>query len=88
MVFESVLNLIKSFFERNVMHFTFNYYIKLRYFINNVMYGYNLFLVLLTNDSSSIYLKWSKNEANIIKYRHLYYQTKKKLQDSNNIQKM
>ena len=42
------------------------------------MCGYNLFVMLLSNDSSSKYLKWSKNEAFIIKYHHLYYQKKKK----------
>ena len=36
-------------------------YIKLvdqaRYFVNNIIYGWNLFLVLLINDSYTVYLE-------------------------------
>ena len=36
---------------------------KTRYFVNNVIYGLNLFIVLLPNVLSSIYLEWFKEEA-------------------------
>ena len=38
-----------------------------KYFVNNVMCGWNLFIVLLTNGSSSICFEWPQNEADISK---------------------
>ena len=40
------------------------------------MCDWNLFVMLLSNDSSSKYFEWPKNEAFIIKYHHLYYPKK------------
>ena len=50
------------------MHFAYIQFLyKVIYIVNNIMYGWNLFLVLLTNDSSSIYLELPKNEVDISK---------------------
>ena len=48
------------------MHFTFNYY-KERCFVNNVMCGWNLFLVLLTNNPSSVNIEYPKVEEDMTK---------------------
>lgn len=37
----------------------------IKYFINNVILDWNLFLALLIYDSSTIYLEWFKEEAYI-----------------------
>ena len=58
---------------------------KTRYFVNNVICSWNLFLVLLTNNSSSIRLEMLKDEVDIIKFI-TYIREKKK--DFNNIKKM
>ena len=68
------------------MYFTFNYYIRWDIFVNNVMCGWNMFLVLLTNGSSSIHLEWSKEKVDIHK-SITYIRKKKKIQDLNNIKK-
>ena len=50
------------------MHFAYIQFLyNVIYFVNNIMYGWNLFLVLLTNDSSSIYLELPKKEVDISK---------------------
>ena len=61
MIFESILNFV--IFLKKHITFIFNYYIRRDIlYINNVMYGCNLFLVLFTNDSSFIYLEWPKEK--------------------------
>ena len=70
MLFETVLKSSKSFFfffsrKHNAFYIELLY--KVRYFVNNVTYGWNLYILLLTNDLSSIRLKWSKKEADINK---------------------
>ena len=48
------------------MHFTFNYY-KEGCFVNNVMCGWNLFLVLLTNNPSFVNIEQPKVEEDMTK---------------------
>lgn len=65
MLYENVLNFVIFLRKHNI--FTFNYYTRRDIlYINSVMYGCNLFLVLLTNDLLSIHLDWPK-EKNINK---------------------
>ena len=50
------------------MHFAYIQFLyNVIYFVNNIICGWNLFLVLLTNDSSSIYLELPKKEVDISK---------------------
>lgn len=65
MLYENVLNFVIFLRKHNI--FTFNYYTRRDIlYINSVMYGCNLFLVLLTDDLLSIHLDWPK-EKNINK---------------------
>ena len=58
----------------------------IKYFINNVILDWNLFLVLLINGSSTIYLEWFKEEAYIEVNQLLILG--KKIQDFNNKRKI
>ena len=61
LLFKSILNLV-LFFSRKLNTFYIQLLYKVRYFVNN---GRNLFLVLLTNGLSTIYLEWSEVELDI-----------------------
>ena len=67
LLFESVLNFV-FFFSMKHNSFYIQLLYKVRYFVNNVMYDWNLILVLLTNGSSFINLEWSKDKTNISKF--------------------
>ena len=58
----------------------------MRYFVNNVICGWNLFLKLLTNNLSSTCLKLPKEKANISKF--ITYIKKNKNKGLNNIRKI
>ena len=55
-------------YSRKSNEFSIQLLHKMKYFINNVIFGWNLFLVLLKNSSFSIHLKWPKNEADLSKW--------------------
>ena len=65
------------------------FYIKLlnntRYFVNSVICGWNLFLVLLINSSSSICLEEPKEKVDTIKF---ITSISKKIQYFNNMKKL
>ena len=67
LLFESVLNFV-FFFSMKHNSFYIQLLYKVRYFVNNVMYDWNLILLLLTNGSSFIHLEWPKDEININKF--------------------
>ena len=78
------LNLVIFFFKKaNTFYIQLLY--KTRFFVNNVMCGYNLFLKLLTDGLSSIYFERSIEEANISKF--ITFIRKKTIQDFSNIKK-
>ena len=73
LLFESVLNFVRVFFFfflPSWKHISFykKLLYKMRYFVYNVMCGCNLFLVLLTNGSSSIHFEWLNKQVDISKF--------------------